>query len=169
MSWLQYANPLVAERHREAIRGMIARDKNHPCIVMWSIANEPGLDGDGERPRQAYDYFRPLYELAHASDPQNRPVTLVCCQNDYTTDITERTMDAVCINRYYGWYNLSGDLDAACHALNIELDFWENIGKPVMFTELWRRHHRGHSWHAWRNVQRGIPTRLLCAHQRRNR
>lgn len=135
MSWLQYANPLVAERHREAIRGMIARDKNHPCVVMWSIANEPGLDGDGERPRQAYDYFRPLYELAHASDPQNRPVTLVCCQNDYTTDITERTMDVVCINRYYGWYNLSGDLDAACHALNIELDFWENIGKPVMFTE----------------------------------
>ena len=54
---------------------MIARDKNHPCVVMWSIANEPGLDGDGERPQQAYDYFRPLYELAHASDPQNRPVT----------------------------------------------------------------------------------------------
>ena len=44
-------------------------------------------------------------------------------------------MDVVCINRYYGWYNLSGDLDAACHALNIELDFWENIGEPVMFTE----------------------------------
>lgn len=87
---------------------MIARDKNHPCVVMWSIANEPGLDGDGERPQQAYDYFRPLYELAHASDPQNRPVTLVCCQNDYTTDIAERTMDVVCINRYYDWYNLSG-------------------------------------------------------------
>ena len=76
---------------------MIARDKNYPCVVMWSIANEPGLDGDGERPQQAYDYFRPLYELAHASDPQNRPVTLACCQNDYTTDITERTMDVVCI------------------------------------------------------------------------
>lgn len=135
MSWTQYTNPLVAKRHREAIRDMIARDKNHPCVVMWSIANEPGLDGDGERPQQAYDYFRPLYELAHECDPQNRPVTLVCCQNDYTTDITERTMDVVCINRYYGWYNLSGDLDAACYALNIELDFWEGISKPVMFTE----------------------------------
>ena len=135
MSWPQYANPLVGQRHRDAIRGMVARDKNHPCVVMWSIANEPGLDGDGERPRLAYEYFHPLYELAHECDPQNRPVTLVCCQNDYTTDITERTMDVVCINRYYGWYNLSGDLDAACYALNIELDFWENIGKPVMFTE----------------------------------
>ena len=44
-------------------------------------------------------------------------------------------MDVVCINRYYGWYNLSGDLDAACYALNMELDFWEKIGKPVMITE----------------------------------
>ena len=114
---------------------MIARDKNHPCVVMWSIANEPGLDGDGERPQQAYDYFRPLYELAHASDPQNRPVTLVCCQNDYTTDIAERTMDVVCINRYYGWYNLSGDMDAACYGLNQELDFWAEQHKPVMMSE----------------------------------
>ena len=135
MSWAQYANPLVGRRHREAIRGMIDRDKNHPCVVMWSIANEPGLDGDGDRPQRAYDYFHPLYELAHSLDPQDRPVTLVCCQNDYTSDITERTMDVVCINRYYGWYNLSGDLDAACHALNIELDFWESIGKPVMLSE----------------------------------
>jgi beta-glucuronidase len=44
-------------------------------------------------------------------------------------------MDVVCINRYYGWYNLSGDLDAACYGLNMELDFWEKQGKPVMITE----------------------------------
>ena len=72
---------------------------------------------------------------AHAQDPQDRPVTLVCCQNDYTRDITTRTMDVVCINRYYGWYNLSGDLDAACAGMNEELDFWEGIGKPVVITE----------------------------------
>ncbi|MDQ0113670.1 beta-galactosidase/beta-glucuronidase [Paenibacillus harenae] len=28
------------EAHREAIRELIARDKNHACVVMWSIANE---------------------------------------------------------------------------------------------------------------------------------
>ena len=44
-------------------------------------------------------------------------------------------MDVVCVNRYYGWYNLSGDLDAACYALNMELDFWEKQNKPVMITE----------------------------------
>ena len=44
-------------------------------------------------------------------------------------------MDVVCINRYYGWYNLSGDMEAAVYALNLELDFWEKQEKPVIMTE----------------------------------
>ncbi len=129
-------NPYEAMRlkghHGDVIRDMIARDKNHPCVVMWSIANEPDTE---HFPQAAYDYFKPLYDLAHACDPQGRPVTLVCCQNDYTKDIITRAMDVCCVNRYYGWYNLSGDLDAACDAWNTELDFWAGTGKPVMVTE----------------------------------
>ena len=30
---------------------------------------------------------------------------------------------------------MPGDLNAACAALNEELDFWEKLKKPVMFTE----------------------------------
>ena len=122
----------LAEHHRQVLAEMIQRDKNHPCVVLWSLGNEPDLE---HFPQDAYDYWHPLYELAHQLDPQNRPVTLVCCQNDYTKDITTRTMDIVCINRYYGWYNLSGDLDAACYGLSQELDFWESQHKPVMMSE----------------------------------
>lgn len=122
----------VKKHHEDVIRDMIGRDKNHPSVVMWSIANEPDTE---HFPRSAYDYFRPLYELAHACDPQDRPVTLVACQNDYTKDIITRAMDVCCVNRYYGWYNLSGDLDAACDAWNTELDFWAGTGKPLMVTE----------------------------------
>lgn len=122
----------IKSHHEDVIREMISRDKNRPSVVMWSIANKPDTE---HFPQSACDYFYPLYELAHACDPQNRPVTLICCQNDYTKDRITRMMDVVCLNRYYGWYNLSGDLDAACDALNTELDFWEKIGKPVMFTE----------------------------------
>lgn len=122
----------IRSHHEDVIRDMIARDKNHPCVVMWSLGNEPDTE---HFPESAYEYWHSLYDLAHTCDPQNRPVTFVCCQNDYTKDIVTRTMDVVCLNRYYGWYNLSGDLDAAMYALNIELDFWEEIGKPLMFTE----------------------------------
>lgn len=127
-----YKTFTIREHHENVIRDMILRDKNHPCVIMWSLGNEPDTE---HFPESAYEYWHSLYDLAHSLDPQNRPVTLVCCQNDYTKDITTRTMDVVCLNRYYGWYNLSGDLDAAMYALNIELDFWEKIGKPVMFTE----------------------------------
>lgn len=122
----------IKAHHEDVIREMIARDKNHPCVVMWSLGNEPDTE---HFPDSAYEYWHALYELAHSLDPQERPVTMVCCQNDYTKDKITRTMDVVCLNRYYGWYNLSGDLDAAMYALNMELDFWEEMGKPVMFTE----------------------------------
>ena len=122
----------IREHHEQVIKDMIARDKNHPCVVMWSLGNEPDTENF---PESAYKYWHSLYELAHETDPSNRPVTLVCCQNNYEKDMVTRSMDVVCINRYYGWYNLSGDLDAACYGLNLELDFWEKQNKPVMITE----------------------------------
>ncbi|MCQ6275461.1 hypothetical protein JMM81_10880 [Bacillus sp. V3B] len=31
----------ATEAHQQVIRELIARDKNHACVVIWSIANEP--------------------------------------------------------------------------------------------------------------------------------
>ena len=70
--------------HSAVLRAMIERDKNHPCVVLWSLGNEPDTE---HFPESARDYWRPLYEQAHAQDPKDRPVTMVCCQNDYTKDI----------------------------------------------------------------------------------
>lgn len=122
----------VKEHHEQVLREMIARDKNHPCVVMWSMGNEPDTE---HFPESAKEYWQSLYRLTRQLDPAKRPVTFVCCQNNYERDLVTRTMDVVCINRYYGWYNLSGDLDAACYGLNQELDFWEKQDKPVMICE----------------------------------
>jgi len=122
----------LAEYHAQVLRDMIARDRNHPSVIMWSLGNEPDTE---HFPQSAYDYWKPLYDLAHELDAQNRPVTMVCCQNDYTRDLITREMDVLCINRYYGWYNLSGDLETAKYAFNIELDFWEEIDKPLILSE----------------------------------
>lgn len=120
------------EHHHEVVRDMIARDKNRACVVMWSIANESDTTAF---PESAVEYYKPLYELAHSCDPQNRPVTIVGVQNDYTRDKTLPMMDVICLNRYYGWYVYGGDLQAAKQALALELDYWEKLGKPLMFTE----------------------------------
>ena len=120
------------EHHEEVIRDLISRDKNHPCVVMWSIANEPDT---AARAQSAYDYFMPLYHLAHACDPQDRPVTLVVCNNDYTKDLVAPAMDVICMNRYYGWYIFGGNLDAARQAMEYEMDYWKSKNKPVIITE----------------------------------
>jgi beta-galactosidase/beta-glucuronidase len=57
--------------HAQAIRELVARDKNHPSVVLWSIANEPESDTEG-----AENYFKPLFELTKELDP-SRPVAFV--------------------------------------------------------------------------------------------
>ena len=32
---------ITQQVHRRAIEELVARDKNHPCVVLWSLANEP--------------------------------------------------------------------------------------------------------------------------------
>lgn len=118
--------------HTQLLRNLVERDKNHPSVVMWSLGNEPDTE---HFPSDAYEYWHALYVEAHRIDPQNRPVTMVCCQNDYTKDLTTKTMDVVCINRYYGWYNLSGNLAVAKEALHEEMEFWAKIGKPLILSE----------------------------------
>ena len=67
------------EHHKEVIRDLIARDKNHACVVMWSIANEPDSAAEG-----AYEYFAPLYELARNAIRRNgrAPLSAYSLQTD---------------------------------------------------------------------------------------
>lgn len=120
------------EHHKEVIRDLISRDKNHACVVMWSIANEPDSASPG-----AYEYFKPLYDLARELDPQKRPCTLVSVQmgNGPRTDCSRLLSDVICLNRYYGWYFGAPDLEMPEQALRQELDGWREYGKPVVFTE----------------------------------
>lgn len=119
------------EHHMEVVRDMILRDKNHACVVMWSIANEADSGGPG-----AYAYFKPLYDLARETDPQKRPCTIVSVQMaNYKEDCTIELSDVFCLNRYYGWYACGGDLDMAKELCREEMTFWNSLGKPFMYTE----------------------------------
>lgn len=61
-------NASTQEAHRRAIRELIARDKNHPCVVLWCIANE----SESVTP-EARAYFEPLAAEARRLDP-TRPI-----------------------------------------------------------------------------------------------
>lgn len=120
------------DHHKDVIKDWVARDKNHACVVMWSIANEPDSYNPG-----AYEYFAPLYDLTRSLDPQKRPCTLisVAFANGPDKDISAKLSDVICLNRYYGWYVSPVDMGTAEHMLREELDQWQALGKPVLFTE----------------------------------
>ncbi|OXS79052.1 beta-glucuronidase [Domibacillus enclensis] len=121
------------EAHEKVIRELVARDKNHPCVVMWSVANEPASEEEG-----ALEYFEPLVKLTKELDPQKRPVTIVThLWSTPETDKIAEIIDVLALNRYYGWYVDSGDWDMVRLNMRKEFDGWRKRcpGKPIMFTE----------------------------------
>ncbi|GKZ29947.1 hypothetical protein AbraIFM66950_007178 [Aspergillus brasiliensis] len=124
-------NNNTREAHKQAIRELMARDKNHASVVMWSIANEPASQEAGAR-----EYFAPLVDLAHELD-SNRPV---CFANygdaTYEVDRISDLFDVLCLNRYFGWYSQTGEIEEAEAALETELLGWEGkYDKPIVMTE----------------------------------
>ncbi|PHP52804.1 beta-glucuronidase [Actinomyces ruminis] len=127
-----HANARTQAVHADHIRELIARDKNHPCVVLWSLANEPESHTE-----EALNYFKPLAATAREADP-SRPIGYVNVM--ISTPDRERIVDlfdVVMLNRYYGWYVNNGDLAGAEAALRAEIDAWieRAPGKPILFTE----------------------------------
>jgi beta-glucuronidase len=124
-------NDATQAAHAQHIRELVARDKNHPSVVMWCIANEPASNEDGAR-----EYFEPLIELTRSLDP-TRPLTYALVmfanvKNDKVVDL----VDVISLNRYYGWYVFSGDLASAEEYLRTDISSWVSaFDKPVMMTE----------------------------------
>lgn len=120
----------AAAAHRAAICELITRDRNHPCVIAWSIANEPDTAEAAAR-----EYFTPLVAATRELDP-TRPV---CFANVATAppeaDVVTDLFDLICVNRYFGWYVDTGDLAAAERDLEDELRAWARHGKPILVTE----------------------------------
>lgn len=112
-------NDATQQVHAQAIRELISRDKNHPCVVLWSIANEPESETEA-----AELYFRPLFDVAREADP-TRPVGFINVMlAPHGKCRVSQFSDVVMLNRYYGWYVDTGDLEAAGKHFRAELEAW---------------------------------------------
>ena len=63
-------SPALLSKHKQSLSELIRRDKNHPSVVMWSIANEPRT-----QLAAAEDYFKRVAYHTKTLDP-TRPITL---------------------------------------------------------------------------------------------
>ncbi len=119
----------VLERALVIVEEMIERDRCHPSVIMWSVANEPTVTTPA-----GHDFFRALLERAKQLDA-SRPVTLVA-HMEPENNLALKHADIVCVNKYFGWYEQPGDLAGSNALLGACLDrFREAFGKPVIFSE----------------------------------
>jgi beta-glucuronidase len=128
------------ETCKQQIRELIARDKNHPSVIMWNLANEPfaakmdfSLSKKAPSDEVSLNFFKELFKTAKDAD-DTRLTSIVGVQGG--PDEWLGLSDVICINRYYGWYTLQGKIAEGAASLGKELDDLHNqFNKPVLVTE----------------------------------
>ncbi|WP_295157012.1 beta-glucuronidase [uncultured Brachyspira sp.] len=118
--------------HKNAVEELIKRDKNHPCVVMWSLFNEPDTSKD-----EALPYFEDIFNFAKKQDKQNLPKTFAAIgESSPGRCKCMHLCDVITLNRYYGWYLLGGyEIDMSEEKFREEMNLYSGMNKPVMFTE----------------------------------
>ncbi len=122
--------PKLLHNHKQMLQEMIERDKNRACIIMWSLANEPKSSAFKSGP-----YFEDVVSLARSLDPV-RPVSIVTMvPTGFDKAIAH--VDAVGLNRYFGWYMDTGHIDLINHQMTNELKHRTDVlhHKPQFITE----------------------------------
>ncbi|XP_061596101.1 beta-glucuronidase [Cololabis saira] len=115
--------------HLVVMDELVGRDKNHPSVVMWSVANEPAA----EMP-PAEVYFKTLIAHTKALDP-TRPVTYITDSN-YARDKGAPYVDVICVNSYFSWYHDPGHLEVIPIQLNTQFENWYGkYKKPIIQSE----------------------------------
>ncbi|ELU00445.1 hypothetical protein CAPTEDRAFT_123745 [Capitella teleta] len=118
------------KRHLVVMEELVRRDKNKPCVIMWSIANQPKSENPKSGP-----YFKNVFDFIRALDP-TRPLTFAIRNLNPQTEYVAQYVDILSLNRYFGWYFDTGHTEVIQIHLSNELQNWYNkFKKPIIVSE----------------------------------
>ncbi|XP_032596877.1 beta-glucuronidase isoform X3 [Drosophila grimshawi] len=122
-------NQVLLGKHKSSLEQLVHRDRNHPSVVMWSIANEPRT---GQL--NADTYFQFVANYTRSLDG-TRPITAAIAVPS-TDDKAGRYLDIISFNRYNAWYSNTGRLDMVTKRVIEEATAWnKKYDKPVLMAE----------------------------------
>ena len=112
----------ILPQAKEALKKIVKRDKNHPCVIIWSMGNECETTNEA-----GTTVMRELLKLARSLDP-TRLLTYVS-NSDVAKNPAYEDADVVCVNLYHG--SLQGTV---CNHIS-EID---SLGYKPLVKELTR-------------------------------
>lgn len=123
------------------LEGMIRRDKNHPCLIIWSMANESRTDSE-----VGISVMRKLIRRTKELD-RSRLVTFVSTGGDVNRHKAYEDADLVATNFYYGVFGApfafhANQLEEVAQKPSAEYlrsQLGAYPGKPMIVTEFGNR------------------------------
>jgi beta-glucuronidase len=116
------------EYYKNMFDELIARDQNHPSIIMYSLANEANTHEEN-----AVSYFTEI--VHHARTKTDLPLMIVEYVSAEQNKVAQ-LFDVVGLNRYMAWYSDFGDLSVIEKDLTKAIqDYLIKFSKPVVITE----------------------------------
>jgi beta-glucuronidase len=116
------------EVHKNQLSQLVQRDKNHPSVIMYSVANEANTHELGAVP-----YFESVFK--HIRALTSLPIMIVEWVGASSNKVAHLA-DVIGLNRYIGWYTDLEDLSVIPEKLKKDLVLYhETFHKPIMLTE----------------------------------
>lgn len=125
---------------RRDVEEVYNRDKNHPSVIMWCVANEPspnaaiGSSSDDNKSEDlGYKCLSELIQKFKKVDDTRLTIFVGVMMGPINW---LSLSDVICVNRYWGWYTNTGDIKGGANILSKEIDrYHKKFQKPVMVTE----------------------------------
>lgn len=127
----------ILKKACRVIEEHMTRDRNHPSVVMWSLANEPnspgGLDTE-EKVSSCVHFYEEMMKQAKSFDT-SRPFTYAM-HGDPEDNPMAHLFDVLCLNKYYGWYICLAHIDESLGDFIANLQFfYDEFKKPIILSE----------------------------------